>query len=512
MPEDEPESQEEILAASEASLADEEPPPEDEAWLWPDPDTGPPAELLELTDQELAELLEATPPQPAPVASAWPLSYPGSGVSPWPGGLLAGDDPGRGFAQGGILDELPASMTLAGFADDAYARVATLDDDCLTGVMRAWRRLASWASARELAMVAELARRRPADGTPPAAGPGEFPHQISEFTADEVGLALTLTGMAGRAELDLALDLADRPAIAAALESGAIDLPKTRILTSMICPLERAHADAVEAAVLPLAPGMTTGELRAALLRAILAVDPDAARRRLEASQKDARVERWTEAEGTATLAGRYLPPAEVLMADKRLCAIAKSWKRQGAHGGMDLLRAHAYLALLLGQPVDTPPLSLLPAGSPAPAEPVTTNPGSQSQPDDRLPSAGLRGPGAGAPGAGVPGAGVPGAGAAGAPAPLPPLMGEVNLTVPLRTLLGLVDQPGEVAGFGPLHADTARRLADAMANNRGTRWSVIVTDQEGRAMGWGGRARARPVSAGGWKITIVTEPIAPYP
>jgi hypothetical protein len=501
VPEGDPEPQDEILAACEASLADEDMaspadesvaspageamapeediPPDDEAWLWPDPDTGPPAELVEMTDQELAELhelLETTPPQPAP--AAWPLSYPGSGVSPWPGGLLPADDPGRGFAHGGILDELPASVVLAGFADDAYERAADLDDDSLIGVVRAWRRLASWASARELAMVAELARRRPADGTPPADRPGTFPRQISEFTADEVGLALTLTGMAGRAELDLALDLTDRPAIAAALEAGRIDLPRARIMVSMICPLERQHADAVEAAVLPRAPGMTTGQLRAALLRAILAVDPDAARRRLEASQKDARVERWTEPEGTATLAGRYLPPAEVLMADKRLCAIAKAWKKQGAQGGMDLLRAHAYLALLLGQPVDTPPLNLLPAAaSPAPAESVTEDSGS-----------------------------------APAPAPLPPLMGEVNLTVPLITLLGLADRPGEVAGFGPVHADTARRLADAMATNRGTRWGVIVTNQDGRAMGWGGWARARPVSAGGWKITITTEPIAPYP
>jgi hypothetical protein len=79
-------------------------------------------------------------------------------------------------------------------------------------------------------------------------------------------------------------------------------------------------------------------------------------------------------------------------------------------------------------------------------------------------------------------------------------------------TLLGLADRPGEEAGFGPLHAGTARRLADAMASNRRTRWGVIITNQDGRAMGWGGSARARPLSAGGWKITLTTEPIAPYP
>ena len=99
---------------------------------------------------------------------------------------------GSGFADGGALDVLAAGMSLAGFADEACAAAGALDDDRLIGVLRAWRRLTSWAQARELAMIAELARRRPADRTPPAA-PGEFPAALSEFIADEVAMALTLT-------------------------------------------------------------------------------------------------------------------------------------------------------------------------------------------------------------------------------------------------------------------------------------------------------------------------------
>ena len=594
MPEGQSESQEEILAAYEASLTAEDIPPEDEAYSFPDPDTGPPVELLELTDQELDELLEATPAQPAPSAwplscradfltapgpgsvpgqsrsADWPLNYPDGAGAGSPNGFLAGEGAGRGFAEGGVLDELPASIVLAEFADDAFQRVEALDDNSLIGVLRAWRRLASWASARELAMVAELARRRPAPGTPPADGPGRFPVQISEFAADEVGLALTLTRVGSRAEFDLALDLAERPAIAAALETGRIDLAKARILVSMICPLERAHADAVESKVLPRAGELTTGELRAALLRAILAVDPDAARRRRETAQKEARVEYWADPEGTATLAGRSLPPAEVLAADRRLCAIAKAWKKQGAQGGMDLLRAHAYLALLLGQPIDTPPPSLLPPvepgneGSGSTGQRGTSSPSGEDSPTTRQPGlAGLGRQGPAAPiqpdtpaGTQFPTAGQPGPAAPnrqhpstpGQPAnpaaarfvpgerdskasavanldrpapvgllptagvPLPPMTGEVNLTVPLATLLGLADAPGEAGGYGPVHADVARLLADAMATHRSTRWGVIVTSQDGRAMGYGGGIRARPVSAGGWKITLTTEPIAPYP
>jgi len=95
---------------------------------------------------------------------------------------------------------------------------------------------------------------------------------------------------------------------------------------------------------------------------------------------------------------------------------------------------------------------------------------------------------------------------------PLPPLTGQVNLTIPMVTLLGLADRPGEAAGYGPLHADIARRLADGMATNRTTRWGVIITNQDGQAMGYGSSVRARPLSTGGWKITLTTEPIAPYP
>lgn len=104
-------------------------------------------------------------------------------------------------------------------------------------------------------------------------------------------------------------------------------------------------------------------------------------------------------------------------------------------------------------------------------------------------------------------------------------MTGTVNLTIPLVTLLGLADRPGEVPGYGPLHADTCRTLADALASHPATTWGVVVTDPDGRAMGLGGPARLRPVKppgsvrgsptsgdADGWTITLTTRPIAPYP
>src|SRR5262249_35229393 len=68
---------------------------------------------------------------------------------------------GGGFAAGGVTDDLPPGPVLAGFADDAWtAGLRRLSDDELIGVLRASRRLASWAAAMELACVADLWRRR----------------------------------------------------------------------------------------------------------------------------------------------------------------------------------------------------------------------------------------------------------------------------------------------------------------------------------------------------------------
>ena len=97
-------------------------------------------------------------------------------------------------------------------------------------MLRAWRRVASWATARELAAVAELARRRPAAGSPPGTG-GRLPLNLSEFIPDEVAAALTLTRLAAEQETQLALDLAGPLATtAAALAAGRIDPAKTKLI------------------------------------------------------------------------------------------------------------------------------------------------------------------------------------------------------------------------------------------------------------------------------------------
>jgi len=485
-----PQSQEEILAEELAAFPDDGPPPEDADEPWPDPNSGPPPWVAALSDLELDELFAAaTPSTPAWRAEpSWPVTSlaPGEAL---PTGCLPRDGTGggTGFCDGGVLDALAAGLALAGFAEDAHRVLAQVSDDELIGVLRAWRRVASWAAARELAAVAELARRRPADGTPPARVRG-MPLNLSAFLPEEVGAALTLTHLSAVRETRLALDLAGPLAdTAAALAAGRIDLRKAELFSEATVTLTDAHTAAVEAAVLPEAPDLTTGQLRRALARAVLAADPDAARRQREEALKEARVDCFPDPAGTATLAGRNLPAASVLAADKRLCAIAKAWKKQGAAGEMDLLRARAYLTLLLGLDVTIPPADLLPVrpGSPESTAPAGHEPVSAGQ---EIP-AGLRRPDGGVP---------------------PPLAGSVNLTIPLSTLMGLSDAPGAAAGYGPLDPDTARVLACAAAGHRATRWHVTVTGPTGRALGYGsGVNRTAGRDGGEWQVSVTAEPIA---
>ena len=138
-----------------------------------------------------------------------------------------------------------------------------------------------------MAAIAELARRRPAERTAPAAAasPGSFPERLSEFIGDEVAAALTLTTRTADAYLELALDLATRlPGTARALHEGVIDYPKARLIANLTRVLSDEDARAVEAQILPTAGQQTTGRLRAAVSRAVLAIDPAAATKRRRGS------------------------------------------------------------------------------------------------------------------------------------------------------------------------------------------------------------------------------------
>jgi uncharacterized protein DUF222 len=393
---------------------------------------------------------------------------------------------GSGFESGGVLDVCAPSGTLAGLTDAASrdGRLSDLDDDELIGVVRAWHRLESWCASGGLAAIAELARRRPADRVAPGP-PGGFPEQLSEFIGDEVAAALTLTGRAADTCLGVALDLEIRlPGTARALHEGIIDRHKARLIAEATRILTDEHAGQVEARILPAAGKQTTGQLRVAVARAILAVDPDAAARRREEAQQDPRVRRWQEDAGTAALAGYGLPPAEVLAADQRITARAHALRDAGLPGTLDQLRARAYLDALLGQ--DSTPLTE--PDQPAPSSVTPTPPGASDPACSSPASSGPALPGLASsdPASSSPAS----SGPASSPGPSAlvnqRLAARVNLTVPLLTHLGLAAEPGQVAGFGPVDPSLARDLADRAAAHPASRFCLTITGGDGRPIGHG--------------------------
>jgi hypothetical protein len=261
----------------------------------------------------------------------------------------------RGFAGGGLLDVMDPGPVLAGFAADAVEDGLALSDDELVGVLCAARRLTSWSASIELGVVSQLIARRDAHAA------ATRDSRQADHAADEVAMALTLTCRAADRLVDFAAAVHRLPVVASALAAGRVDVPKAQVFCDELAGLGDVQATGVADVVVADAAEMTTGELRDVLHRAVLAVDPGAARRRRKKAQKDARVECWTESRGTAALAGRDLPPADVLAADQRIDAAARSLKTAGAEGTLEQLRAKVFIALLTSQPLYT----LLPGNSP---------------------------------------------------------------------------------------------------------------------------------------------------
>ncbi|HWG62359.1 MAG TPA: DUF222 domain-containing protein, partial [Streptosporangiaceae bacterium] len=236
----------------------------------------------------------------------------------------------------------------------AGTRPARLDDAALVTSVTGWRKLTSWAQARELEAVAELARRRGVLANHEAGSPAEVD---AEFTPDEIAAALTLTQASASFWMDLAITLAGRlPSTLAALRAGRIDLARARLIETYTSVLDDTLATQVEKRVLAKAEGQTTGQLRAALNSAVLAADPKAAERRRRRAEKNARVELTGEPEGTASLGGRFLPPAAATVAWSHVNDLAEALHEAGVPGGIDQLRAKVFLTLLAGCEPPSPP------------------------------------------------------------------------------------------------------------------------------------------------------------
>jgi hypothetical protein len=208
-------------------------------------------------------------------------------------------------------------------------------------------------------------------------------------------------------------------------------------------------------------------------------VNPDAARRRRERAELERRVEVRPEVSGNALLSGRELPPAAVLAASERLTARALELRDAGVDGGMDELRAMAYLEAF---GVLDPLQNIHPGdGGPETSDHPDGGPGDDGNGDD-----GNGGRGSGGPRPSDP-ASDGGGGTGARPWPVPAgFAAKVNLTIPLTTLLGTTDRPGLLSGTGPIDAGLARDLAAAAARDPRSTWCITVTGPDSRPLAHG--------------------------
>ena len=237
---------------------------------------------------------------------------------------------------GVLAEQLPAGPGLAGWL--ASAEIGELADWDLPGVAAAYRRLASWAQAQELTAIATMASRAAARDPKAGVDAAGCPARVTAAAATEVSLALTMSQYGASWWTGLGVTLRWRlPDTDAALHAGTIDLARARLIAEAAGPLDPDSARAVEALVLPGAGGQTTGQLRVALRRAVLAVDPRGAEERRRSAERRAKVGFYPDQSGTAALIGSSLPGVRAAAAMARLTAMAWALKAGGAGGRGDL-------------------------------------------------------------------------------------------------------------------------------------------------------------------------------
>jgi hypothetical protein len=420
---------------------------------WDPSDHGDPATDPDDEDAWLASLppdiradLETRPPLPPVLMSA---------DGDWLPEAARAGFAARGFADAALpgpgLADLLAAATMDGLGE--------LSDDELTGVLRGWQRLVAHGQARLAHAVTELAGRRAAGSS-----------RAAEHLTDELAIELTLTRRSAGRLLELCDGLDRLPAVYEALVSGLIDWPRACVFADELAQVDDATAAGIAARLADQAAGWTTGQLRAALARAVLAADPAAAQRRRTEARKDTRVEVWHEPSGNAALAGRELPPADAIAADAQLTADAGWLRDNGMTGTLAELRSAAYLARLSGRDL----AEVLPVDDAAPDETAEDDGNDNGVNDSSLRRYGSR----------------DGSGSDAVPAPSPsagaPIglrqSGSIHLTMPLAALAGLSDAPGEIAGYGPADAATCRDLSTRLGADSATRWCLTLTGADGRA------------------------------
>lgn len=297
------------------------------------------------------------------------------------------------------------------------SRVADLDDSGVVDAVVGLEKLASWVAGRQAMLIGALHERYDARldeearqrRRADAAGAVDG----GEATSSELSAALCMSRRAADGRVSLAYELTHRlPGTLVELLAGRIDVARARVIADHTCHLSDEDASAVEDHVLVRAGRQTPTGLRRAVDRAALRVDPASAERRRRRERAARGVWVHPLPDGVSELTIRTTAEA----AQACLEVVSNIGRHSaGPHDDRDVdaRRADAAVALLLN---DTQMHT--------PEGPAT-----------------------------------------------PPV--QVRVTVALPTLLGLDEQPGELAGYGAITAGVARELA---ASEQAT-WRRLLTD-----------------------------------
>ncbi|WP_088288749.1 HNH endonuclease signature motif containing protein [Kineosporia sp. A_224] len=254
------------------------------------------------------------------------------------------------------------------------------------------------------------------------------------------------------------------PLTAQALQAGRVDWPRLRLVLGRTRALTPEAAQAVEALVYAT-PGVLDGgthRFEKALTAAVLAVDADAEAKRRERNRKGRRVSIQTTDDGAALFTA--VGPGEAITAAYNgLDAAARYLRANGDPRTLDQLRHDLFVTGCTSGYLPVP-ADVLPV--PAGCVPTDTS----------------------APTAATPAAAADPNGSTDEPsAPewftttWPDVHVSVNVTVSAETLMGLVNDPGTLQGYGPIPADAVRDLV-----TNGVFRCLVVDGEHGTVLGVG--------------------------
>jgi hypothetical protein len=352
------------------------------------------------------------------------------------------------------------------------------DDDYFVAATAEWEKAQAIAAAQQTAAMALLARRRVArarameltrqDGSTYRMSLAQAREQAVAFTAADFAPVLKMTQGFAKTKVEEAIAMYDdRPEVWASLNRGEISAYHARIITEEVACLDSDNATDVVDGLLAAARGYTPAQLRAALRRAVLKADPEAALKRYKASRKKRRVTTRI-AEDAMGWFSAFLDAAEMTELIGTVDAYARMLPTQD--GTLDNRRADALVGLVRrGGGLHTPD-----APEPAPAN----NPAEDTTGDEPTNVADPFEQQLDAEGEAVPantrrpeGNPFPGIGFG-----LTPRV-DVRVIITAATLLGHDNEPGYIGSYGPVPAQIARELA------AGGRWKRMLTDAESGAL-----------------------------